>query len=128
MSSPIPSASKLQIPIFNTTLTVKIALIILMSLGESLGGLYLTENVNSLIGVLLEWAEKLVVWEEKSLIPPSIKLWLQEAGACVSMGRYAACRKPKWSNQVGGKGGHTTVPSPFFLSSMAPKHPGQSTE
>lgn len=102
MSSPIPSASKLQIPISNTDLIVKIALIF-MSLVDSLGGLYLTENVNSLIGVLLEWAGKLVVWEENSLVPPSIKLCLQEAGARVSMGGHAACRKPKWSNWVGGE-------------------------
>lgn len=61
-----------------------------MSLGESPGDLYLTENVNSIIGVPLKLPEKLIVWEEKSLVPPSINLWLQEPGAHVSMGRLAA--------------------------------------
>lgn len=123
MSSPIPSSSKLQIPISNTDLVVKIALIF-MSLVDSLGGLYLTENVNSLIGVLLEWAGKLVVWEENSLVPPSIKLCLQEAGARVSMRGHAACRKPKWSNWVGGKGrSHYNADPilPLFHGSQAPR-------
>lgn len=61
-----------------------------MSLGESPGDLYLTENVNSLIGVPLKLPEKLIVWEEKSLVPPSINLWLREPGAHISMGRLAA--------------------------------------
>lgn len=52
--------------------------------------LYLTRNVNSLIGFLLELAKKPIVLEEKSPVPPSINLWLQEAGAHVWMGRLAA--------------------------------------
>lgn len=53
---------------------------------------YLTQNVNSLIGALLDLAGKPLVREEKSLVPPAVNLGLWEAEAGISAGRLAACK------------------------------------
>lgn len=53
---------------------------------------YLTQNVNSLTGALLDLAGKPLVQEEKSLVPPTINLGLWESEGGVSAGRLAACK------------------------------------